>query len=689
MKNIQDFYHDFRQNIMAGSEANSAFSIQEFMELVSYELMETGFIEGFDFCHYRTKRGMRVDGYRFNDEDKTLALFIADFEGRDKLESLSKTDVISSFKRVANFLKASAQKDLFAELEETSPEYGLARQISDQKELIDKVNFFLVSERALSDRLQSLEDSEIAGIPVSYHVWDISRIQRQRNSRGHKEALDIDFVERFGDGIPCLQAHRSSGTYESYLAVVPGEVLASLYEEHGARLLEKNVRAFLQARGKVNKGIRNTILHDPSKFFSYNNGITATAQRVAVEQRQAGFQITRIVDFQIVNGGQTTASLFHTRRKDDVPLCDVFIQMKLSVVDDEKESEDVVSRISEYANTQNRVNPSDFFSNHPFHRRIEEFSRRIWAPARQGAQRETKWFYERARGQYADAQSKLTPRELRRFRAEHPRPQMFTKTDLAKFENTWEDHPKWVNLGAQKNFVQFAVRIDKEWLKTPTDFNENYFKTLIARAIIFRRTEKMISEQAWYQGGYRANIVAYTIAVINACCRNRKRTVNFRRIWDTQEVHQSLLEALTAVAKFVSNEISDPPPGISNISEWCKKDACWSRLEDKLPRVEKILPKFFWDELVSSSDFKEERSAAKSVQKIDDGIAMQKHIYGVPKDTWSKILAHNMDSRFLSEKEIDIVKIALRMPQKIPTEKQCTVLAHVLAKAKDEGVIAS
>src|SRR3546814_9654221 len=142
----------------------------------------------------------------------------------------------------------------------------------------------------------------------------------------------------------------------------------------------------------------------------------------------SGLASTGVVDLQIVNGGQTTASLFHTRKRDKADLSQIFVQLKLSFIDS-LQSETVVPRISEYANTQNRVNAADFFSNHPFHVRMEGFSRRIWAPAQKGAQRETKWFYERARGQYADAQSKLTPAEQRRFKAEHPKPQMFTKTD--------------------------------------------------------------------------------------------------------------------------------------------------------------------------------------------------------------------------------------------------------------------
>ena len=502
---------------MAGAEANSAFQLAEFMDVIASELIETGFIEGFEFCHYRAHRGMRVDGYWFNDEG-ALDLFIADFESRTELSSLTQTDVTAYLKRLTNFFESSRNKALYTQLEETSPEYGLAREISDRKN-VQRVNLFLVSERVLSDRLQSIDDAESQdGIKFTYNVWDISRLHRQRSSRGHKEALDLDLLKTFGKGLACLPAHLCSDAYPSYLAVMPGPILSALYGSYGSRLLEQNVRSFLQARGKVNKGIRATILKEPDMFFSYNNGITATAQEIETRQTDQGLEIVRIKDLQIVNGGQTTASLFHTERKDKASLEAVFVQMKLSVIDTE-DSETIVPRISEYANTQNRVNAADFFSNHPFHIRIEELSRRLWAPAQRGAQRETKWFYERARGQYADAQSKLTPSEQRRFRAEYPKSQMLTKTDLAKFENVWDDHPKWVNLGAQKNFARYASRIGKEWVKSQDSFNEFYFRRAMARALIFRKTEKLVSEQSWYRGGYRANIVAYALAALAEVCR--------------------------------------------------------------------------------------------------------------------------------------------------------------------------
>lgn len=681
----EEFFHDFRQELMAGAEAGSNFQLTAFMEAVTTELIETGFVDGFDFCHFRAQRGLRVDGFWFNDEG-ALDLFIADFDCRAELASLTHSDVTSIFKRITNFFEASFDKALYKDLEETSPEYGLARDIGDRKHLIHRVNFFLLSERVLSERLQALDDNEVSGIHATYHIWDISRLLRQRSSRGHKEALDLDLKQMFGAGIPCLPAHLSSNAYPSYLVVMPGEILARLYEKFGARLLEQNVRSFLQARGKVNKGIRNTILKEPQMFFAYNNGITATAQEVETEGQETGLHITRVKDLQIVNGGQTTASLFHTSRKDKGSLQSVFVQMKLSVIDSD-ESEAIVPRISEYANTQNKINAADFFSNHPFHIRIEEFSRRIWAPAQQGAQRETKWFYERARGQYADAQSKLTQAEQRRFKAEYPKPQMFTKTDLAKFENVWDDHPRWVNLGAQKNFSRYATRIGKEWAKSQDHFNEFYYRKIVARALIFRRAEKLVSEQVWYNGGYRANIVAYTLAALGEICTRHARSIDYQRVWSGQEPYPSLIEALTIATRFVNDDIVQPPPGISNISEWCKKDACWQRIQSRVPDLEQCLTEEFWNDLVTLEEHGAETKAARQIQKIDDGIEVQRRILEVPSDEWTKILEEGLKRGILTPKEAGVLRIAQQIPAKVPTEKQSRILQDVLQKAEAEGIV--
>jgi hypothetical protein len=680
----EEFFHDFRQDMLAGAEANSEFQLDAFMAAVSGELVETGFVEGFELCHYRAQRGMRVDGYWFDDEGG-LDLFIADFDCRTELASLTRTDADAAFRRLASFFEAALNKGLARELEVTSPEYGLARQIADRKGHIRRINMILVSERTLSDRLQSLPDSEVGTVPVSYHIWDISRLLRQRTSRSHKEALDLDFEKMFGAGIPCLPAHLGSDAYQSYLIVMPAEILSSLYEKYGALLLEQNVRSFLQARGKVNQGIRGTILNEPTMFFAYNNGITATAQSVETSKGEDGLRISRIVDLQIVNGGQTTASLFHTQRRDKANLTGIFVQMKLSVIDSDQ-SETVVPRISEYANTQNRVNAADFFSNSPFHIRMQEFSRRLWAPAQQGAQRETKWFYERARGQYADAQAKLTPAEQRRFKAENPKPQMFSKTDLAKFENVWDDHPKWVNLGAQKNFAKYAARIGREWEKSPDGFSEYYFKRAVARALLFRATERLVSAQPWYNGGYRANIVAYTLAVISEITRRQGKTLDYTKVWDAQAVDAMVESSIAIIAKAVNDEIIKPPQGISNISEWCKKDACWTGLLSNLPMFEGLLSEEFIAALQSAEEQVSQIQTAKKTQKIDNGIEAQKRVLAIKADEWAMVYKSLAARKALSPKEAGVLQIAMQIPSKIPTEKQCGVLLETFEKARLEGL---
>ena len=680
----EEFFHDFRQELLAGAEANGRFQLDEFMETIAAELVETGFTEGFELCHFRAQRGVRVDGYWFNDEGG-LHLFIADFESRNELASLTRTDVDAAFKRVANFFDASIDKNLADDLEVTSPEYGLARQIGDCRGAIGSLNLVLFSERTLSGAVQSLPDGEVAGVPTSYHVWDISRLHRQRSSRSHKEPLDLDFEEMFGKGIACLPAHLTTDAYQSYLMVMPADVLATLYGSFGARLLEQNVRTFLQARGNVNQGIRATILSEPGMFFAYNNGITATAQSVETEATDSGLAITRIVDLQIVNGGQTTASLFHTRKRDKADLSHGFVQMKLSVTDSQQ-SEMVVPKISEYANTQNRVNAADFFSNHPFHVRMEGFSRRIWAPAQKGSPRETRWFYERARGQYADAQSKLTPAEQRRFKAEHPKPQMFTKTDLAKFENVWDDHPRWVNLGSQKNFARYAARIGSEWEKSSDVFNEFYFKRAVARGVIFRATERIVSAQPWYNGGYRANIVAYTLAVLADITKRRKESIDFLGVWNAQMVDTVLEDTIAVVSGVVNDDITKPPHGISNISEWCKKEACWTRIQARADVIANMLPPKFYDRLVLLGEQVAAVRSAKQTQKIDNGIEAQRAVITVPVERWNRVYQFLLERNLLMPKEVGVLEVAMKIPAKLPTDKQSMLLLGVLEKARLEGL---
>ncbi|MDZ7640954.1 MAG: AIPR family protein [Desulfurivibrio sp.] len=681
MSEIESFYQDFRQEVLARADANEDFIESEFVEYLTEFLVDSGEIESFDYCHYRADKGIRVDGYNLIEEDGILNLFISDYRNKDELTSLTKTEIEKAFKRLENFFSNSLKQNFYSQLEETSPGYGLAYEIYTRRNELSKIRLFLLSNGLLSSRIQSLESKSYIGYDFSYNVWDVSRLHRLLSSRKGKEDIVINIVETFGSSLPCLPAHLDTEAYQSYLMVMPGNMLAHLYEQYGARLLEQNVRCFLQFRGNVNKGIRNTIMNEPEMFFAYNNGITATAESVEIDQSNGATRISQLTNFQIVNGGQTTASIFSARRKDKKDLSKIFVQVKLSIVDSER-SIDVVPRISEYANSQNKVNAADFFANHPFHIRIEKFSRRIWAPNKEGQLRQTKWFYERARGQYLDAQAHFTPSERKKFKVEFPKDQMFTKTDLAKFENAWEDCPHIVSKGAQKNFALFASEIGKRWEKDETQFNELYFKHLVAKTIIFRTLEKLIMKQTWYGGGYRAQIIAYTIAWLGRKISEIKLTVDFSRIWDEQQISDIFYRELERVSYRIHQIITDTPENVSNVTEWCKREGCWLMVKN----FNMDLGAEFIKELKGIDEVKEDKKDAKKVQRIDDGITCQKKVIALGVEKWKEAAEFGLTNNLLNKKDMGILATAAAMPERIPSEKQCIYLINLLKRLELEGL---
>ena len=370
--------------------------------------------------------------------------------------------------------------------------------------------------------------------------------------------------------IPCIE-NSTSDKYSVYLAIINGELLARLYDEFRDRLLEKNVRSFLQVKGGVNKGIRDTLRDEPDMFLAYNNGISVTAESVEIVRDENGKpSIKSIRDMQIVNGGQTTASIFNARndKKIAADLSKVFVQMKLSVIQSVEAMDEIVPRISTFANTQNKIQVADFSANDPFHRRMEELSRTIWTPA-QGGLKPQNWFYERARGQYADMLSReSTPKRKKEYKETHP---LFTKTDLAKYENTWDQLPHQVSEGAQKNFHKFMLRLKDRKNFVP---DEIYYRNLIAKAILFRQTEKLVQKQQY--GGYRANIVTYTLAFLSYKTAQR---IDLERIWKEQALTPALEREIIKVSACIQKLIVNPPGG-ANVGEWCKKEKCWQVIRD-------------------------------------------------------------------------------------------------------------
>ena len=678
---IAEYHEELFQEIHGLADAEGWFVEDAFFEVFTAALTDAGEIETADRAHYMAPRGIRVDGYGGDPiaSDGVLSLIITDFNQTQEIATLTATDMDATFRRLSNFLERSLDEAFRNSLEESAPAFGLADLIAARWPSIARVRLFLISNRVLSTRVDGRPAGEVRGVPVTYSVWDLGRLHRYAVSGHEREDIMVS-LDEFGGPLVVLPAHMEHADYESYLPVFPGSQLAKIYDRWGARLLEQNVRVFLQARGNVNRGLRNTIANNPEMFFAYNNGITATAESIETVASPNGLLLTAMRNFQVVNGGQTTASIHAALRNKEVDLDRVFVQMKLSIVNSEKVLE-IVPKISEYANTQNRVSAADFFSNHPFHIRMEGFSRRLYAPSRDGNFRQSKWFYERARGQYQDARGRLTQAGRSRFDLEFPKKQVFAKTDLAKFLNVWREKPHIVSRGAQKNFADFASFIGGEWTRRSDDFNEMYYREAVAKVIVFKSVEQVVTEQPWYQGGYRANVVAYAIAKLAHDVAQRGESINFERVWRGQVISPGLREALAVGAEAVHAVIVDSPESMRNVTEWAKQQACW----DRVTRLNVAWPVALEAELLSSADRTDAKRTAVKDQRMLNGIEAQTVVVQAGADFWSAVKAWDASKSLLSPDDVGILDVAASVPAKVPSEKQSLRAIEILRRLHEEG----
>lgn len=565
---IEDYAEQLQQETIASAdlELEDELRLETFTRLVAQRLTEAGELDDF-VVGFHKARGVETSGWSFDVERSHLHLFVTDYRGSG-LESLTKTQIETSLRRLETFVTRSL--DHYADsLEESSPAFEIADIIRSQWKSLDGATYYVFSDGRAKDL--TLPKAVVEGVPVSYQVWDLERLFRLDTSGLEREPIVADIETTYGEPIPCLPAPGSSD-HQVYLLLFPAQVLADLYNEYAGRLLERNVRSFLQARGAVNKGIRETILSSPDRFLAYNNGISMTASSVGLTRNADGQNaISRIDDIQVVNGGQTTASLATAVKRDGADVSNIRVQAKLTVVSEDTIDE-LVAHISQYSNTQNRVTGADFSSNDPFHVKLEELSRSVWAPAQDGAQRQTHWYFERARGQYADEQARArTPAKRRQFKALNPSNQKFTKTDVAKFEHSWEQLPHTVSLGAEKNFREFMLRLQTRRV-TP---DEAYFRRLVSKAILFRTTERLVS--AFKFGGYRANIVTYSIAKLSNETASR---LDLEAVWRAQQLSSASVDALNSLIPLVTEVIFNPVGRVRHVGEWCKKQDCWAAVQE-------------------------------------------------------------------------------------------------------------
>lgn len=644
------------------------------------------------FVGKSANKSMRLDASCFDQTTSTVYLLIADYNDGE-LKNITNSTIEYLCKQLLSFFKNSL-KGVFEGGELSDPAIQLARDIKRSADEIQIVHLFVISTDKLSKSVKTLKLGNFKYGSFEYKVvldvLDIEKIYRSRMPSFKKEPLVINCNDFGIEGIPCIKADIQTDQYESYLAIVPGQFLAEIYHKYGMALLESNVRSFLKFNGKINKGIRETILHEKSRFFTYNNGVSITAKDVNVETTQKGMLITGFTDLQIINGGQTTAALAFTQRKnnrnDNEDLSGIFVQMKLTVLNGD--DPELICNIAKYANSQNKVNNADLNSSHPFYVRMENLSRKMYTPIVSGEVNQKLWFFERIRGQYEQPLMQMTTKKQRdEYKLLHPKKNKFTLTDLSKYMNAADMYPHYVSWGGEVCSTFYHERMKELWSKGDRYFDELFYKELVGKKIFFTFIEENISNQSWYQEkrAYRPQLIAYTFSKIVYEAKKIKKVIDYKAMWDSQSVPECYSKDVAIVAKKVFDAIYDDKRSTANIETYCKKEECWSVIQ----KIEYTLSKDVQDVMVAQVDADIERANIQQDHQLDGLLNDELAVFEKGHDYWKSLLDRGLLQKAIDEEDEIALKIAIDYCDQISLElskEQFVKICEVVTKLKESGI---
>lgn len=647
----------------------------------------------------RRNRKMAFDAYAYDEADSALILIACDFNNeRDTVKTLTNGRINELYSHMLYFLDEALNGKISDYCDDSNPAIIVAKEFRKRvgKSMLDteilRFKFYILSDSVLSKQVKSIAQEDFEGRPVELNIWTLERIFQTFQSDA-SEIVEFDTAEFGCDGIQYLKADLGDESeYDTYMGIVPGKFLADIYLKYGSKLLQGNVRAFLSVRGKVNKGIRKTIIESPQNFFTYNNGIAIVARSVGFSED--GSRITHFKDLQIINGGQTTASLANAiiRKEDKKGMGNLFVPMKLTVLNVENDmSEEEVERyneitktISRCANCQNPVSDADFFSNHPFHVMMENLSRKVMAPPAAGKPYQTIWFYERSRGKWEQEQMKLTDAKRKTFCEQHPKNQVIKKEKLAKCWNTILMNPHQVCQSSAINFSRFADYVEDIYEKSKESINEEFFKKGVCSVIIFDELDTLVNKSDWYpKGGNKAQIVPYAIAKLISLIPS-DADLDWRTIWNKQTMYPALANELLKLAYEAHNFLLDEAKGgiVRTIS---RTQAVWGNFK----KYKYTLSDTFIKSLISKEETRTVEAAAKREHKFNAKLEAGVEIVKLGAAYWMKFYNDMTKANILSYGDLDFIKSIASVVAKynIPTPRQCDRLVKIVNLAEDKGYV--
>lgn len=674
-----DFYSELLDDISLKNEVESLTSSQSLFQIYSDILQESGLVGEDDVFEINSMQSDTIiSGFSRDLERKKLNIFCTHYSfGNESLKIYLK-DLQKTFNHYIdlflNYLKVHI-KDFDA----GDPIIELAEELHKRRTNFTKLTIWYLTNDTYSSRSEEILVHQEEGLEIEFKVFDLNAysklIQDQLKSEIYIQT-DIEALKVI-----------DNDSYTSYLFSLSGYELVKFYDDFGKTLLESNVRTFLSLKRKVNKGIHNTIVSDIDRpfFFAYNNGITATANEVVFNNGK----IKSIKDLQIVNGGQTISTLYNAWKNDNSSLEQIYVQVKLSVIHLDKQYSDFVSRISRYANTQNKVNESDFFGSSYFHKKMKNLSStmRVAVPGSNATQ---KWFYERLRGEYQNDQMYKKESEKRAFLKEYPKTNVFDKIAISKAYLSVDQHPHLVSKGAQLCFAEFAKKVSDLYEDNSKEVNEYLFKKSVAQIILFRTVEKIVGQADWYTKGYRAQTVTYTIAIFNKLITENKLLINWSRIWEAQGLSKNMEAQLDVIGEKVHRILIKPPEFETNIGTYCKKLACWNRVKEYSFHLNLNTLR---EDLETIGKEKDKKVEANKNDKVYSGIEAQIEILKLSeKRVGNSDLPNELSAYYNGKYSPGITDIQRGVLQNwtqgkiaYPTEKQAVILIKLLQKAEMEG----
>lgn len=572
---ILEFYREFQDEVLNYVKENSPISTNiAFKTLFLSYLTEAGETLVSDCALVDFKKdgeNMKLDGYAFSEYFHSLTLLVSKYQAKPQPEKIKKTEIDKLSRKVLKFYKTCGT-DAFEALEESSDGYQAYEFVKAHKNEIETVNIILLTN---DETVQyTPNDTHNGKVTIRFDVWDIERLyQTVLGGAAIERQLVVKLKKKYGTSLPLIKVKGDNAIYDCYIGVISGRLLAQIYEAEGQDLIQKNVRSFLQATGNVNKGIKASLANEPEMFMAYNNGISTIAESVAVDESQCNGDIstiTEITGWQIVNGGQTTASIYNAYRA-KLPLDQVNVQIKLSVIKQKDRAEDIIHNISKYANSQNKINMSDFNANDAYHVKMERLSRATPIPVAKGKSTDY-WFYERARGQYlVELNRQPSATAKKEFKNRCPKSRCISKTVAAKCMMAYQGHPDIVSKGLETNFIYLSDMVSDGTFPEPS---EQSYTEMIAKVILFNSCDKIIKNLKF--GGFKAQQDYYTIALIG---KYYSDLFHPQEIWNSQMISAEMAKTIEELAFFVWNHFQNPTvPGV-NVGQWCKKEECWELLQ--------------------------------------------------------------------------------------------------------------